>query len=192
MGQTTVHEVQQPQRYRMVQGLTMLLVALLLVLALMLLVAGILLQGILTVLTAVCITLLATPLVLKLRVTPPVVVDDAGITLQPFIGSEQFVAWQDIVRVSDYALLPTPNQEVMQRALIGRKKYRPAQGITIQARTLPWPYRIVGWYALGRAVPAFALSNRHHENYTTLHDRIHQHTAEQWHIGETSEPATDV
>lgn len=123
------------------------------------------------VVTAILSLLLTLPLFLLLRATPPVVTDDTGITLSPRVGKTLRVAWDDVHDVKPYSLLPPPDSETVRRAAVGRKKYRAAEGLMLCCAGLPWPYRIVGWFAGEGFRGVFAVTNRSHAGYDALKAR---------------------
>lgn len=128
--------------------------------------AGLLLPGAgMFVVTAVLSLLLALPLLLALRATPPVTIDDAGLTLTPRIGRPARVAWDAVREAKPYPLLPPSETETLRRAAAGRKKYAAAEGIMLTSDALPWPYRVVGWFAGEGFRGAFAVTNRMHADY---------------------------
>lgn len=120
------------------------------------------------VVTALLSLLLTLPLILLLRATPPVVTDDTGITLSPRVGRTIKIAWGDVQEVKPYPLLPPADAEAVRRAAVGRKKYRAAEGIMLRSTALPWPYRVVGWFAGEGFRAVFAVTNRSHAEYDRL------------------------
>lgn len=120
------------------------------------------------IVTAILSLLLTLPLILLLRATPPVTTDDAGISLNPRVGRTVTIAWGDVQEVKPYPLLPPVDSEAVRRAAVGRKKYRAAEGIMLRCAGLPWPYRVVGWFAGEGFRPVFAVTNRSHAEYDRL------------------------
>ncbi|MBK9125463.1 MAG: hypothetical protein IPM16_20390 [Chloroflexi bacterium] len=124
------------------------------------------------VVTAILSLLLTLPLFLLLRATPPVTTDDAGITLKPRVGRTLTIAWGDVHEVRPYPLLPPTDSEAVRRAAVGRRRYRVAEGIMLRCAGLPWPYRVVGWFAGEGFRPVFAVTNRSHAEYDRLKKEI--------------------
>lgn len=122
----------------------------------------------------VLLLLLATPLVMYLNATPPITLSDEGLTIHPPFWRDHFVDWDAVVEMKPYPLLPTANQEVERRALQGRIKYHVAEGQMLIIPTLPFQYRITGFFAGENAQPVIALTNRTHTDYDDLIVRIRQ------------------
>lgn len=112
--------------------------------------------------------LIALPLLFLSAATPPVTVSEQGLTLRPILWKPHFIAWDDIQAVKPYPILPSPDAEVFRRALVGRKKYRPAEGIMLIVPKLPFPYRAVGFFAGEGGQPVVAFTNRTHTHYDAL------------------------
>lgn len=127
------------------------------------------------VISALLSVLLTLPLVLALRATPPVTLDQRGITLSPRLGRPVFVAWETVRDVKPYPLLPPRETETLRRVAAGRKKYIAAEGVMLVSGTLPWPYRTVGWFAGEGFRGAFAVTNRTHHDYAKLKTAIDRH-----------------
>ena len=127
------------------------------------------------VITALLSLLLIWPLLLNLRATPPVTLDDSGITLTPHIGRPAVVAWESVREVKPYPLLPPPETETLRRAMAGRKKYAAAEGLMLTSDALPWPYRAVGWFAGEGFRGAFAVTSRSHRDYAKLKTAVERH-----------------
>lgn len=127
------------------------------------------------VITALLSLLLIWPLLLNLRATPPVRLEDTGITLTPRVGRPVFVAWKMVREVKPYPLLPPPETETMRRAMAGRKKYAAAEGLMLTSDALPWSYRAVGWFAGEGFRGAFAVTSRSHRDYAKLRMAIERH-----------------
>ena len=125
--------------------------------------------------TALLSLALVLPLLLYLRATPPVTLDEAGITLAPGVGRQVTIPWGAIRDVKPYPLLPPPDTETMRRMVVGRKKYASAQGIMLTSDALPWPYRAVGWFAGEGFRGAFAVTNRTHANYSQAKYLVEKH-----------------
>src|SRR5690606_35824128 len=108
--------------------------------------------------------------------TPPVTISDEGLKIQGFMGREQMIAWNDIQKVSEYPLLPQANQEILKQYLVGRKNYRPAEGIMLIIPRLHFLYRFAGFLAGENGTPIIAFTNRTHTDYDTLKRRILHYT----------------
>src|SRR5690606_35543949 len=147
-----------PRAYAISQTVTAAAIAALLASVPIQIFVGLTMPGaLLFVITALLSLLLIWPLLLNLRATPPVTLDDSGITLTPRIGRHALVAWESVREVKPYPLLPPPETETMRRAMAGRKKYAAAEGLMLTSDALPWPYRAVGWFAGEGFRPAFAV-----------------------------------
>ncbi len=105
------------------------------------------------------------PLMLTMRATPPVTIDDAGITLTPRAGKTLVVPWEAVRDMKPYPLLPPADAETVRRAISGRKRYAAAEGLMLTSDALPWTYRAVGWFAGEGLRGAFAVTNRTHAGY---------------------------
>jgi hypothetical protein len=101
-------------------------------------------------------------------VTPPVTVTADGLLLRPYVWRQRLIRWTDITLAKPYPLLPSPESEVIRRAMVGRRKYAPAEGIMILSPALPWPYRCAAFFAGERHTPIVAFTNRSHQDYATL------------------------
>jgi len=128
-------------------------------------------------LMGVLLFLLGMPLVMYLSATPPITMSDEGMTLHPLFWRDQFVAWESIIDMKPYPLLPTADSEVERRALQGRNKYRVAEGEMLIIPVLPIQYRVTGFFAGERARPVIAITNRTHVDYDELVERIRQSCA---------------
>lgn len=127
--------------------------------------------------TALLSLALVLPLLLYLRATPPVMLDDAGITLAPCVGRPVTIVWSAIRDVKPYPLLPPPDTESLRRIAVGRRKFVPAQGTMLTSDSLPWTYRAVGWFAGEGFRGAFAVTNRTHAEYAQFKYLIDQRFA---------------
>jgi len=107
-----------------------------------------------------------------LSVSPPITVDEEGLTLEPFWGKSQHIAWEHIAAMQIYPLLPQTDQEVERRLMQGRKKYRPAEGYMLVVPHLPLRYRMAGLFAGVGGQPIVAFTNRSHSDYETLLQRV--------------------
>lgn len=176
MPQTSYHAHPNPQQDRFSQyGGAALLAIMLLSLPLQALL-GLLLPGGLMCVAALLTLLLTTPLLKLLSATPAVTLTDEGLHIHPRIWRERFVPWGQVQAVLEYPLLPTEGQEVGRRTLVGRRKYRPAEGIMLLIPSLPPQYRVTGYLAGQRLTPVIALTNRTHTDYERLVQRVRQYT----------------
>lgn len=172
MGKQTSHTHPNVSLYKMQQiGLTILLITAVFA-AFMLIVMAIMLSAPLFVIMSIILLMLSSPLLMALVNTPPVTVSDEGILLERFIGGKHLIVWDDIERIEPYPLLPQANQEILKQYLIGRNKYRAAEGIMLIVPSLSLPYRIAGLLAETGKMPIIALTNRTHSDYETLKHRI--------------------
>ncbi len=110
--------------------------------------------------------------------TPPVEIDADGLTVAPLIWPRQRIVWTAVRAVMAYPLLPEPQSERVRQALVGRRKYRPAQGLLLLIPSLPWYYRFTGFFSGQGFTPAIALTNRTHRDYDALIDSVRAHTSE--------------
>jgi len=166
-----------PIAYRITQWVLFALLCVVLVaVPLQILIALMYPQAILFYLLAVITLFFALPILLYLFTTPTVSLDSDGITVHPFIGKSHHVAWDDVERVAYYPLLPRQNHEVNKRLVVGRKRYKPAEGIMLISSALPQVYRVGGLFAGERGRKIIALTNRTHANYDQLHKQVLKHT----------------
>lgn len=128
--------------------------------------------ALLFILTAV-ITILLTPFVLMLTTsTPGVTVTKEGLTIEPLIWKAHFVPWRDVKAVKYYPLLPQAGAEVTRKAMVGRKRYRPAEGIMLVIPSLPPQYRITGLLAGEGLTSVIGVTTRTHSDYDRLTEKI--------------------
>lgn len=115
-------------------------------------------------------TVLFLPAVVYLSVaTPPVTLTNEGVRLRPLVlWRETFIAWADIESAQPYPLIPSPETEIVRKALVGRRKYAPAEGVMLISSALPLPYRVVGFFAGQGNKGVVAFTNRTHADYETL------------------------
>lgn len=177
MTKETTHPHPNPSLYRVQQyGGALLLAVMLLTVPLQVVIALGADAG-LFILTAGLTLLLTMPVIMLLTVSPPVTVSKDGLTLKPLIGPERLIAWQDVVAVKDYTLLPQPDQEMERRALQGKRNYQAAQGKMLVVRGLPFYYRCAGFFAGEGGQPLIALTNRTHTGYDQLIKRVQHYAA---------------
>ena len=172
MGKQTSHEHPNRLLYKVQQVALLASLIASLFASVMLIVVALLLSTPLFVIMSLLVLLLSAPLLMALVNTPPVTITDEGLILQPFIGNERHIPWQAIEHIEAYPLLPQANQEILKQYLIGRKKYRPAEGIMLIVPSLPLPYRIAGLLTGTGGMPLIAFTNRTHQDYETLTHRI--------------------
>lgn len=128
--------------------------------------------ALLFILTSI-ITILMIPFVLMLTAsTPGVTVTKDGLTIEPLIWKAHFVPWQDVKAVKYYPLLPQAGAEVPRKAMVGRKNYRPAEGIMLVIPSLPPQYRITGLLAGEGFTSVIGVTTRTHSNYDQLTEKI--------------------
>jgi hypothetical protein len=165
----SIHIHPKPLLNRLIQYGALVVVALLVIsapLQIILTLAGA--PGGLVICSAFVSLALALPVLMLTAYAPAVTVDDAGVTLHPAIWKDRRVNWDDIAAVKVYPLLPSPDAEISRKLVIGKQKYRPADGILLIIPGLPAQYRIVGFFAGVRSQPAVALTNRAHADYDKL------------------------
>ncbi|GAB4511354.1 MAG: hypothetical protein OHK0046_09330 [Anaerolineae bacterium] len=133
------------------------------------------------ILSALLTLLLIAPLVMLTAATPEVSAADEGLTLHPLLWKDRFVPWGSISAVKVYPLLPAREAEVNRRVLVGKKRYRPAEGVMLVIPELPPQYRIAGFFAGERGKPIIALTNRAHTDYEHLVETVLAHTPEAIH-----------
>ena len=119
---------------------------------------------------------LIAPVMMLTCATPAVSVSPDGITIQPRVWRERFVRWSDVRAVKNYPLLPPKDAEVGRRAMVGRKRYRPAEGIMLIIPSLPPYYRFTGLFAGEGFVGVIGLTNRTHTDYETLVQQVEKYT----------------
>lgn len=134
-------------------------------------------QAVLFYLSALITVALAAPLILHLTVTPTVSLHEGGMTVHPFIGKAQHIDWEDIHAVKEYPLLPRQSHEVNKRLVVGRKRYKQAEGIMLIVPRLPMVYRVGGLFVGERGRKIIALTNRTHTDYDHLVKQVMKHTS---------------
>jgi hypothetical protein len=98
---------------------------------------------------------------------PAVTIADEALTVQPLLWRETRARWAD-VRLREYTMLPPAGAEVGRKALVGRGRYRPAEGVLLIVPGLPAVFRVHGFFAGVGFMPAIALTNRTHAQYDRL------------------------
>lgn len=165
-------------RYRMEQRFGMALLVLIIIGCAGQVLLAVLLHGLLFGMTALTLLALVPFVLMLLSVAPPVTLDEQGILIHPWWWSERRIAWDDVLALKPYPLLPQANQETERRALQGRRKYQPAVGIMLVVRGLPWQYRCAGFFAGEHSQPVIALTSRTHRDYSHLVQAIEQQSAQ--------------
>ena len=133
------------------------------------------------IISALVTLLLAAPVLMLTTIAPAVTVQHDGLTLHPIIWKERFIPWEAITAVKVFPLLPGREAEVNRRWMVGKKNYRPADGIMLVIPSLPVQYRITGFFAGAASQPVIAITNRAHTDYDTLVKAILTHTDEAIH-----------
>ncbi len=119
---------------------------------------------------------LAGAALLPTTAAPAVTLTERDLITRSRIWGRHAAPWSAVEMLKSYPLLPPAGAEVMRRALVGQNRYRPAEGVLIAVRTLPFPYRIHGWFAGEGFTPAIALTNRAHQDYDRLIDAVMRQT----------------
>ncbi|MCB9457583.1 MAG: hypothetical protein H6671_16475 [Anaerolineaceae bacterium] len=124
------------------------------------------------------LTLALTPFIgLLLVATPPVTVNQQGLTIHPLLGREHTIPWDAVRAFSDYPLLPVPDAEIGRKAMTGRRKYRPAEGKMLVIPGLPARYRLTGLFVGEGFTGVIALTNRTHTQYDVLIQAVTRYVA---------------
>ena len=132
--------------------------------------------ALLFIMTAV-ITILLIPFVLMLTAsTPGVTVSKEGLKIEPLVWKTQFIPWRDVKAIKYYPLLPQAGAEVSRKAMVGRKNYRPAEGIMLVIPSLPAQYRITGLLAGEGFTSVIGVTTRTHGDYDRLTEKIYTYT----------------
>lgn len=175
MGKQTEHT--HPNRFiYLAQQISLtILFALTVFAALMLIAVAVLLSAPLFILMSGIVLFLSLFVVMGMVNTPPIIITDEGIILKRFIGGDRLILWQEIKEVAPYPLLPQANQEILKQYLIGRNKYRAAEGLMLIVPSLPFVYRIASVLAGEKGAPIVAFTNRAHRDYDILNQRILHH-----------------
>ena len=126
-------------------------------------------------LTGMITLLLIAPVLMLTTATPAVNVTAEGIQILPVIWRNRSIRWDDIRAIKPYPLLPPADVESGRRALTGRRRYRPAQGIMLIVPSLPLQYRLTGLFAGEGFVGVIALTNRTHRDYEQLLQTVEDH-----------------
>jgi len=166
-----------PSLDRITQYGALVLVAIMLVAALAQIVLALTITPALLFLMTAVITILLIPFVLMLTTsTPGITVSKEGLKIEPLIWKTHFIPWRDVKAVKYYPLLPQAGAEVSRKAMVGRKKYRPAEGIMLVIPSLPPHYRITGLLAGEGFTSVIGVTTRTHNDYDRLTEKIFTYT----------------
>lgn len=163
-----------PRLYRLQSLILLGLLVVMPISAALLLTLALALGAPLLALAALCVVLLIAPVVLGLLATPPLSLDEQGVTIYAPLVGERFLAWEQIEALKPYPLLPSRDEEVERRLAQGRKRYQAAEGLMLVSAALPWPYRVVGYFVGEWPRGAVACTNRAHADYAALAKRLRQ------------------
>jgi len=175
MTKITQHLPPSPNSYRAQQIVMAGLLAAMIFAVLGLFVLALLIPAPLIGLMSLFMAFLTAPVAMLLSISPPLIIDEDGLTIAPFWGAPQRIAWDEIVAMQPYPLLPQPEQETEWRIMRGRKRYRAAEGYMLIIPRLPMRYRVAGFFAGVRGKPLIAFTNRAHSDYDTLLQRVQAH-----------------
>lgn len=153
-------------------GAALLSVVMALIALMMLILAFVLPNGGISVIIGLIILLLVPFVLMLTTATPPVAASEAGLQITPLVWKTQFIPWDAVQAMKPYPLLPQPGAETERRALVGRKRYRPAEGVMLLIPSLPLQYRITGFLAGEGVTPVIALTSRSHSDYPTLLNQL--------------------
>jgi hypothetical protein len=103
---------------------------------------------------------------------PEVSISGDGIDVRPRFWRGQSILWSDVRAVKKYPLTPSEGSEVTRKLLVGRRKYRPMEGIMLVIPSLPLLYKMHGLLAGEHYTGLIALTNRTHADYEQLVARI--------------------
>jgi hypothetical protein len=115
-------------------------------------------------------------LMMQLTLTPSVQVDAQGLTLHTRFFGQHRCLWQAVQAVQPHPLLPPPDAEGLRRLMVGRIKYRAAQGWLLVMPSLPFWFRFSGIFCGVGFVGVVALTNRTHTDYDRLVELLRQYT----------------
>jgi hypothetical protein len=130
----------------------------------------------LLLITGIITLLLIAPVIMLTTATPAVSVSAEGIQIEPMIWRSRLIRWEEIRAIKPYPLLPPADVEVGRKALTGRRRYRPAEGIMLIVPSLPLQYRFTGLFAGEGFVGVTALTNRSHTGYERLVKTVEAHS----------------
>jgi hypothetical protein len=116
---------------------------------------------------------LSLPLFQLTSLHPAITVEEDGLRLNPLVFPPSFVAWDDLIEMTDHTLVKPPAPSKIQQRL----KREPHTGEMILAKmgVLPFHYRVVGLMGGQGFKPTFAISNRSHVEYEALRSEIRKH-----------------
>lgn len=165
----SVHDNISPAKTRLLNIVLMVMIIALIVLVPIWVFIGLANPRAILFIVMVVPTLLFLPaLVFMSAITPPVTLTPDGIAIRPYVWRKRFVKWEGVELAKPYPLLPGAETEVFRRAMVGRKKYRAAEGWMLIIPELPLPYRVAGFFAGVNGKPVIAFTNRSHQDYDTL------------------------
>lgn len=113
---------------------------------------------------------LSLPLFLLTSLHPAIIVEENGLRLNPLVFPSSFVAWDDLLQITEHTLIKPPAPSKIQKYI----KKEPHEGEMILAKigALPFHYRVVGLMSSQGFKPTFAISNRTHVDYKILRSKI--------------------
>jgi hypothetical protein len=150
----------------------------LLVVQLVLIVQGV--SPLLVFAVSTTLLLLTAPALWLLFATPAISLEEDGITLRPRFWSPLHKRWDEVRAVKPYPLLPEKDAEKVRAALVGRAKFRAAEGIMLVMPSLPIYYRFQGFFVHEGFRGVVAVTNRTHEDYPALVGALREKLAEVW------------
>lgn len=169
----STHDHPNPFINRISQYGAIALLAVMLVGALALIVIGVADTRLLLLAPAGLIVLALAPAVLMVTtISPALTVEPDGLTIRPTLWKPVTVRWSAVQSLEDYPLLPAPDSEIGRRALVGRKRYRPAEGKMLVIPTLPAIYKVNGVFCGRGLTPVVAFTNRSHADYDRLVKKV--------------------
>lgn len=118
--------------------------------------------------TSLITLLLVMPVMMLITASPAVSVSREGIVIEPVVWRARTIGWDEVAAVKIYPLLPPSDTEIGRRALAGRSRYRPAEGIMLVIPSLPPHYRFTGLFTGEGFTGIIALTNRTHSDYARL------------------------
>ena len=129
-------------------------------------------------LSGIITLLLIAPVMLLTSATPAVTISPEGIAIQPRVWRDQFVRWGDVREIRNYPLLPPPEIESERRAVVGRRRYKPAEGKMLLIPSLPLPFRFTGLFAGAGFTGVVGLTNRTHTDYERLIEQVQKYVSD--------------
>lgn len=128
--------------------------------------------------TGVITLLLALPVLMNSARSPEVAIEGDGLRLHSAVWGQRHVPFSAIRAIVPDPALPPPGAEVYRRQVVGRRRYRPAEGRLLIIPGLPLPFRIAGWFAGEGVTGVIAITTRTHPDYDRLMPRIERSWAE--------------